>query len=95
MLITNHDLDPTPRLLPPPVEPSGNVHWTVPRNVNNMFTGRSELIDRIRVVISPEKRSPTQEQSRFVITGMGGQGKSEVCLKVAHLMQEESVFAHS
>jgi len=33
------------------------------------------------------------KQRRFVITGLGGQGKSEICLKVANLMREKSVPA--
>jgi nucleoside-triphosphatase THEP1 len=31
----------------------------------------------------------TTEQKRLVITGMGGQGKSEICIKVANLMRDE------
>lgn len=31
------------------------------------------------------------KQKRFIITGLGGQGKSEVCLKFASLMREEYV----
>jgi nucleoside-triphosphatase THEP1 len=34
----------------------------------------------------------TKQQRRFVITGMGGQGKSEICLKVADLVRERYVY---
>ncbi|KFY48789.1 hypothetical protein V495_01031 [Pseudogymnoascus sp. VKM F-4514 (FW-929)] len=66
----------------------GNVHWIVPRPVNNLFTGRTELLRRIKEALSISNMS-TDERKIFVITGLGGQGKSEICLKVAAMMQEE------
>jgi hypothetical protein len=36
--------------------------------------------------------SPADKQKRFVITGLGGQGKSEICLQVASQMREEYVL---
>ncbi|KAF2795537.1 hypothetical protein K505DRAFT_239679, partial [Melanomma pulvis-pyrius CBS 109.77] len=68
---------------------AGNVHWVVPRAVNSLFTGRDELVDRIRSAFRIDESQNIAEQKRFVITGIGGQGKSEVCLKVASLMQED------
>jgi hypothetical protein len=60
-----------------------NVHFLVPRNANPLFTGRSEILNRIiDSITSDEDNNPT-EQKRFVLTGLGGQGKSEICLKVA------------
>ncbi|KAF2106263.1 P-loop containing nucleoside triphosphate hydrolase protein [Lophiotrema nucula] len=70
-------------------KPARNVHWMVPRKVNSFFTGRSELVDRIRSAFRFDQATQTEEQKRFVITGIGGQGKSEVCLKVANLMRED------
>ena len=35
----------------------------------------------------------TPQQKRLVITGIGGIGKSELCLKVANLVREECVAA--
>jgi hypothetical protein len=72
---------------------AGNVHWMVPRTVNSLFIGRVELINRIRNAFGGHERQNTFEQKRLVITGIGGQGKSEVCLKVANLMREECVTA--
>ncbi|KAL4885234.1 hypothetical protein BJY04DRAFT_214571 [Aspergillus karnatakaensis] len=58
-----------------------NVHWAIPRATNSLFTGRkNELKEIISSLIS---RSPSV-QTRFVITGIGGQGKSELCLVVAN-----------
>ena len=69
-----------------------NVHWMVPRLVNSLFTGRSELIERIQSALR-DRAPDTTEQKRLVITGIGGMGKSEVCLKVAQLVREEYVAA--
>ncbi|KAI1770819.1 TPR-like protein [Hypoxylon cercidicola] len=63
-----------------------NVHWLVPRSVNSMFTGRRDVVDKIKRALVPPT---TDTQERFVVTGMGGQGKSEVCLKVANELREQ------
>lgn len=65
--------------------PQGNTHWLVPRSVNTMFTGRLEVIEKIANAI----KSPADTQKRFILTGMGGQGKSEICLKVASQVRQE------
>jgi hypothetical protein len=63
----------------------------VPRTVNDLFTGRTELLGRIQDALRGGGTQCAEKQKRFVITGLGGQGKSEVCLKVANLMREECV----
>jgi tetratricopeptide (TPR) repeat protein len=68
-----------------------NVHWMVPRPVNSLFTGRSELVERIQSSIR-NIDAGTVKQKRLVITGIGGIGKSEVCLQVADLMRNEYVI---
>ncbi|KFZ01814.1 hypothetical protein V500_00606 [Pseudogymnoascus sp. VKM F-4518 (FW-2643)] len=67
----------------------GNKHWIVPRSVNNLFTGRIELLRRMKKALSNIDASSIDKRKIFVITGLGGQGKSEICLKVASLMREE------
>ncbi|KAL5312995.1 hypothetical protein ACEPPN_019421 [Leptodophora sp. 'Broadleaf-Isolate-01'] len=67
----------------------GNVHWMVPRAINSLFTGRSDLLSRIQRALQSESISVSQKQRRFVITGLGGQGKSEICLQVASLMKQK------
>ena len=69
----------------------GNVHFKVPRTVNSLFTGRAELLVQIQTVLHSDTTSITK-QKRFVITGLGGQGKSEICLQVASLIKDEYVF---
>ncbi|KAF2274187.1 FabD/lysophospholipase-like protein [Westerdykella ornata] len=65
----------------------GNAHWIVPCPVNSLFTGRAELTDRIQSALRNEPGTP--KQKRLVITGIGGMGKSEVCLKIADAMRED------
>ncbi|KAH7313072.1 hypothetical protein BKA65DRAFT_151792 [Rhexocercosporidium sp. MPI-PUGE-AT-0058] len=67
----------------------GNVHWMIPRAINSLFTGRSDLLSRIQKALEIEPISLPQRQKRFVITGLGGQGKSEICLQVASLMKQK------
>ncbi|KAF1364158.1 TPR-like protein [Lizonia empirigonia] len=68
--------------------PAGNVHWMVPRAVNSLFTGRSEVVERMQSALRNNGPDVTK-QTRVVITGIGGMGKSEVCLKVAELVRED------
>jgi hypothetical protein len=62
-----------------------NVHWNVPRRTNPLFTGRTEVLGRIKKVIQDD----SNRDGVFVITGLGGMGKSEICLKIAHDMRSE------
>jgi hypothetical protein len=61
----------------------------VPRATNGLFTGRTELLLKIQKALHSDSTSATKTQKRFVITGLGGQGKSEVCLQVANMMRDE------
>lgn len=70
-------------------EAAGNVHWTITRPVNNLFTGRQSELTRIETAISQSSKEPVvAQQKRFIITGLGGQGKSEICLKVADSLRQ-------
>jgi len=73
------------RFNPDQEQSTGNVHWKVPRKTNNLFTGRAKLLERIKDAI----RKYAPEEKIFVITGLGGLGKSEVCLKIANEMRQE------
>ena len=50
------------------------------------------MLEKIVDALRPSCNSTDKErQRRYVITGLGGQGKSEVCLKVANLVREAYV----
>ncbi|MCJ1347810.1 hypothetical protein MMC31_006039 [Peltigera leucophlebia] len=78
-----------PELLGPPTYDSGNIIWLVPRIVNNLFTGRAETLTKIMNAVSSSRC--TQQQRRYIITGMGGQGKSEICLQIANTVRQKCV----
>ncbi|ERF70367.1 hypothetical protein EPUS_05186 [Endocarpon pusillum Z07020] len=63
---------------------SRNVHWTITRVTNPYFTGRADIVTEITEVVQNALQDDTgMDQCRIVVTGMGGQGKSEICLHVA------------
>lgn len=66
---------------------SANVVWLLPRVANNFFTGRTETLTKIMNAIDNSRRM--QQQHRFIITGMGGQGKSEICVQIANKLRQE------
>ena len=66
-----------------------NVHHLVPRTPNSLFTGRTEILHYIRGCLTSNDNDHVGLPRTFVITGMGGQGKSEICLKLAHDIREE------
>jgi hypothetical protein len=61
-----------------------NKHWLVPRSTNTNFTGQGWLIQKLNRALLPTSADHRQRgQRRFVIFGLGGVGKSEICLKFA------------
>jgi tetratricopeptide (TPR) repeat protein len=61
----------------------------VTRSVNHLFTGREGLLSKIEEILQHSfEETDVCFQRRFVITGMGGQGKSEICLKIANTMRQ-------
>jgi hypothetical protein len=71
---------------------TGNVHWVVSRTENKLFTGRADLIQRMQNAFHITEDDGSTYQTRLVITGLGGQGKSEVCIKFARLVREEYAY---
>jgi len=54
--------------------------------VNSLFSGRSQELDQIRNVLS----MPNEDrQKRYVITGIGGIGKSELCLRLVEQLRSQ------
>lgn len=60
----------------------------MPRTANPSFTGRHDLLqeldDTVRDVVDCLWDRP---QCRIVISGVGGQGKSEICLQLARRLR--------
>src|SRR5437762_581678 len=74
-----------------PSSECGNVHWAVARSSNALFTGREDILDGLETTIraSVQPSSPII-QCRMVISGIGGQGKSEICLQLAQRVRSLS-----
>jgi hypothetical protein len=65
--------------------PLAHVHWMVTRHANPLFTGRKDLLQELDgIVRDATKNASNQTQCRIVLSGMGGQGKSEICLQLAN-----------
>ncbi|KUL83171.1 hypothetical protein ZTR_10123 [Talaromyces verruculosus] len=65
------------------------VHWTVTRHPNRLFTGRDVILrDLESIVRKTAKDHSRREQCSIVITGMGGQGKSELCLQLVNRVRQ-------
>jgi hypothetical protein len=64
---------------------AGNQYWLVPRRSNTLFTGQRELRAKLKDQLLPSAvRFHEQDKSKvFVLHGIGGVGKSEICIKFA------------
>src|SRR5271168_1931489 len=68
-----------------------NKHYEIPRNPSPVFTGREEIRERLRASCLPSSSSDSLQQKRFVIYGLGGSGKTQLCLKFAEDHRERYV----
>lgn len=63
----------------------------VPRATNPLYTGREELGELLTQRFLYNPFAPPKRQRTFVIYGMGGAGKSEICLRFAEDHRDEYV----
>ncbi|OAG34179.1 hypothetical protein AYO21_11678 [Fonsecaea monophora] len=60
------------------------MHWTITRSPNTLFVGRNDVIQELDTIVREAIKNPEPKtQCRIVISAMGGQGKSEICLQLA------------
>ena len=70
-------------------EDSYNKYYDVPHNVSSFFTGRDVISSMLHSKCLPTQPATMQkEQNRFVLHGLGGVGKTQVCLNFAQSHQE-------
>ncbi|KAI4176500.1 MAG: hypothetical protein LQ346_007884 [Caloplaca aetnensis] len=63
---------------------SPNLYFQVPQSARSIFTGRRSELARLAGSLLPPKSSHRPHlQKRFVIFGLGGSGKTELCRKFA------------
>ena len=65
--------------------------WIVPRSASRLYTGRRELGERLAQAFLLDPVMPSRHQRIFVIIGIGGTGKSQVCLKFAEDHRDQYV----
>ncbi|KAL8955282.1 MAG: hypothetical protein Q9183_006709, partial [Haloplaca sp. 2 TL-2023] len=74
----------------PPTSRHFNKYFEVPRNPSSVFTGREKVCEELHAHCLPSGKTDIQrQQKRFVIYGLGGSGKTQVCLKFAEDNREE------
>ena len=59
-----------------------NQHWMIPYNVVPIYTGRQDIEQKLEESLLPSK-SPNEFNKCYVLYGMGGSGKTQICLKFA------------
>lgn len=65
-----------------------NEFYVVPHAASEHFTGRSEIRERLSDSLLSYRTSKAQQ--RFVLYGLGGSGKTQICLKFAEDNRERS-----
>lgn len=69
-----------------------NEYYDVPYNVSSVFTGREDICQKLRECCLPSVPQSAQTvQKRFVLHGLGGAGKTQLCLKFAQDFREKYV----
>ncbi|KAI9669728.1 MAG: hypothetical protein M1831_007424 [Alyxoria varia] len=63
--------------------------WMIPRTTSRLYVGRKQLSKRLSQAFLFDHSMPPAQQRVFVIKGIGGTGKSEVCLKFAEDHRDE------
>ncbi|KAK2748973.1 hypothetical protein FQN57_007256 [Myotisia sp. PD_48] len=61
-----------------------NKYFHMPQNVSSYYTGRHKQLQELASILNiTESRQPQTHQKRFVISGLGGSGKTQFCCKFA------------
>jgi hypothetical protein len=81
------DIAPTPRYMEAP------CIRLIPHSRNEWFTGRKEILNRIKDKLLPIKKdlvsSDPRKQRRFALSGLGGSGKTQIALEYTYLHLED------
>ncbi|PMB73412.1 Kinesin light chain [Beauveria bassiana] len=61
-----------------------NEHFYTPQNVSSYYTGRQKQLAELASILDVRgSRQRQRHQKRFIITGLGGSGKTQFCCKFA------------
>jgi hypothetical protein len=67
---------------------SYNKHYEVSHLVSPVFTGHGEVFTYLDSSLKLTKAPRQQVQRRFVLFGLGGSGKTQICLRYAQMHRE-------
>ena len=84
-IINNHNFI----LAPPPHEESQRVPVPLRPNSNVRFTGRREILEKLKVYFGSQIDPQLQQRRQYLIYGMGGIGKTQICLKFIEEMSSQ------
>jgi primosomal protein N' len=70
---------------------TGNEHFEVPDLLSSVFTGQEDVSRRLDSSLALANRPSQPVQRRFVLFGVGGSGKTQICLKYAQAHRERYV----
>jgi len=76
-------------MTPPPLEESERLPVPLRPNSTVRFTGRREILDKLKVYFGSQIDPQSQQRRRYLIYGMGGIGKTEVCLRFIEEMSSQ------
>lgn len=72
-----------------PLEKPCNKHFYPRQEMTTDFVGREDISEILeKSLLSPEANASTRRQKRFVVYGMGGSGKTQICSKFARDNQD-------
>ena len=66
-----------------------NDTLSIPQKPNSsaLFTGREDILEKLKHHFAPQDQGNTQRKS-FLLYGMGGIGKTQICLKFVEEMAD-------
>lgn len=71
-----------------------NKHFEVPHHVSPVFTGQAQIGRRLETVFAPSSHERAK-QRRFVLFGMGGSGKTQICLQYVYTRRDRYIDGYS
>lgn len=78
----------------PPLPPKPGRRYLVPRGARRQFAGYSDILQRLeRRLLHNGDDDDNSKQTVFVLSGLGGVGKSEIVLQFAEKHRDRCVMA--
>jgi hypothetical protein len=69
-----------------------NQNYFVPHNSTGLFTGRDNVLRKLHDGFFPSRNESRLEmQRRFILYGLGGSGKTQICTRFAEIHREKLV----